>query len=197
MKIYKNLNLQDLNGEIWKVIENFPDYQVSSYGRVKSLKCRKELIIKQHIDSKGYLRTSIYKKGKKVHRLVYETFKEKLNIDYDIHHINENKEDNNINNLEKKSHILHSINHNPKGNNHKNYGKHHSEESKIKIGKNHVDIRGINNPSSILLIQEIIQIKLLLKEKILSQKEIAEIFEVHPMTISSIKNKRTWSYIII
>jgi len=197
MKIYENLNLQDLENEVWKNIKDFSDYQVSNYGRIKSLKCRKEVILKQYIDSKGYLRTSIYKNNKKVHRLVYETFKEELNIDYDIHHINENKEDNIINNLEKKLHILHSINHNPKGNNHKNYGKHHSEESKIKISKNHVDIRGINNPSNTLLIQEIIQIKLLLKEKILSQKEIAEIFEVHPMTISSIKNQRTWSYIII
>jgi len=32
IEIYKNLNLQDLNGEIWKEIGDFEDYQMSNFG---------------------------------------------------------------------------------------------------------------------------------------------------------------------
>ncbi len=38
MEAYKNLNLQNLENEIWKVIKEYPDYQVSNLGRVKSFK---------------------------------------------------------------------------------------------------------------------------------------------------------------
>jgi len=51
--------------------------------------------------------------------------------------------------------------------------------------------------NSILIIQDVIQIKLLLKEGKLTQQEIADIFEVNQMTISKIKNRKTWSYIEI
>jgi predicted XRE-type DNA-binding protein len=51
--------------------------------------------------------------------------------------------------------------------------------------------------NSILIIQDIIQIKLLLKEGKLIQQEIADIFGVDQMTISKIKTRKTWSYIEI
>jgi hypothetical protein len=35
VEIYKNLDVNDLDGEVWKVIEDFPDYSVSNLGRVK------------------------------------------------------------------------------------------------------------------------------------------------------------------
>lgn len=34
IEIYKNLDREDLNGEIWKTIKSFPDYQISNLGRV-------------------------------------------------------------------------------------------------------------------------------------------------------------------
>jgi len=40
-----------------------------------------------------------------------------------------------------------------------------------------------------------IQIKLLLKEGILTQQEIADIFGISRLTISNIKNKRNWNHI--
>jgi len=35
MKIWKNKSIQNLNGEIWKDVENFSGYEISNLGRVK------------------------------------------------------------------------------------------------------------------------------------------------------------------
>ncbi len=48
-----------------------------------------------------------------------------------------------------------------------------------------------------LIIQDIIQIKLLLMIKKLTQQEIADIFGVSRRSISDIKNNKTWSYVKI
>jgi len=49
MESWKNLNLKNLDGEIWKIIKDFPDYMVSNFGRVKSFKIYKEgKILKQN-----------------------------------------------------------------------------------------------------------------------------------------------------
>jgi len=43
LEIHENLDLEDLDGEIWKEIEGYSgDYFVSNLGRVKSLKYGKE-----------------------------------------------------------------------------------------------------------------------------------------------------------
>lgn len=93
-------------------------YQVSNYGRVKSLSRitkvgiknvkqikRKELILKQQLSTKKYLQVRLYDedgKGKtfKVHRIVAETFI--LNPDslLQVNHIDGNKENNKVENLE-------------------------------------------------------------------------------------------------
>ena len=61
--------------EIWKRIENFPDYEISNFGRVKSYKQRKEGRILPPIKTKkGYLQVQLYenKKYKRfyIHKLV-------------------------------------------------------------------------------------------------------------------------------
>jgi len=91
-------------------------------------------------------------------------------------------------------------------------GKHHSEESKNKISEkkkgfslseehkkklseNHADFRGEKHPNSKLTEQKVIQIKLLLKDGILTQQEIADMFGVSRRTISYIKIGRSWSHV--
>jgi DNA-binding CsgD family transcriptional regulator len=185
MKIYENLDIQELNGEIWKDILDYEDdYQVSNFGRVKSLKFGKERILKQYKDISEYFKVDLCKNGiskpKLVHRLIYETFKEKLEEGYDAHHINENKECNFVENLESKPHSEHLKDH--------HIGKHHSEKIKKKMSENHTDFRGKNNPNHKLTEEQVIQIKLLLKEEILTQQEIADRFGVSISTISKIKN---------
>ena len=66
MEIYKNLSLDDLDGEIWKEIEEYNgDYFISNFGRVKSFKKDKEGgILKFSEDNSGYYRLQLYKNGK-------------------------------------------------------------------------------------------------------------------------------------
>lgn len=90
--------------EIWKPIEGYPDYEVSSLGRVKSLKFGKEKILKGIKDKNGYLRVILYKEGKlkgySVHRLVAQAFLPNPDNLPQVNHRNENKTDNRVENLE-------------------------------------------------------------------------------------------------
>jgi len=64
--------------EVWKVVPEYEDYQVSSFGNVKSLKWGKERILRAGINGDGYLSVVLYKKLKqkslKVHILVAMAF---------------------------------------------------------------------------------------------------------------------------
>ncbi len=90
--------------EIWKNINGYDDYQVSSMGRFKSLKYGKERILKPTKDGSGYLKVGLSKDGKVkehlAHRIVAEAF---LNNPYnlsEVNHKNEDKSDNRVENLE-------------------------------------------------------------------------------------------------
>jgi hypothetical protein len=114
VKIYKNLNLRDLKNETWKIIEEFPEYLISNFSRIKSIK--KNKILKQTKSSTGYLRARLCQnkiiKTRRVHRLLYETFIEKLKCDEVVHHKNKNKLENTFENLEKKPTSKHTGDHN-------------------------------------------------------------------------------------
>ncbi len=104
------------NLEEWKTIEEFPDYQVSNLGRIKSLKWNKIKILVFVNTKKGYNSVNLCKNSKQknmqVHKLVYEAFVEKLNKEECLHHLNKNKKDNRLDNLIKMTMINHSIEHN-------------------------------------------------------------------------------------
>jgi len=96
--------------EIWKDIKNYEGlYQVSNWGRVKSLgngksNNSKERVI-QPIKSKyGYLQVGLHKNGKmktfKVHRLVATAFLENQENKPEVNHIDEDKTNNSVENLE-------------------------------------------------------------------------------------------------
>ena len=84
-----------------KDIINFENYQISDDGRVWSKKSNKWL---KPIDVNGYKQASLYKNGKEykrlVHRLVAEAFIPNPNNYEEINHINEDKSDNRVENLE-------------------------------------------------------------------------------------------------
>lgn len=96
------------NEEIWKDIEGFEGkYQVSNLGNVKSLNynhTNQEKMLKFGKDRYGYLFVNLHKNGKrknsKVHRLVATAFIENTNNLPTVNHVNEDKTDNRVDNLE-------------------------------------------------------------------------------------------------
>ena len=102
--------------EIWKNINGFKDYQVSNIGRVRSRRIyktqNKKLIIKvmkQQTDRYGYKLINLTNREKKVsrkflvHRLVaisFLDFSDENCCKLQVNHINHNRKDNRILNLE-------------------------------------------------------------------------------------------------
>ena len=104
-----------MTNEIWKDIEGYEGlYQVSTCGNVKSLPkvrrngtgtyIQKEKLLKPSNTSTGYKKVELCKDGKrksfKVHRLVAQAFIPNPENKREVNHIDGNKHNNNVNNLE-------------------------------------------------------------------------------------------------
>lgn len=96
--------------EIWKPIHGYEGrYEVSNYGQVRSYQQHRFNTILPHIlksveTRKGYLQVCLTKNGKQhscfVHRIVAETFLPKPDDKQQINHIDLNKKNNHVKNLE-------------------------------------------------------------------------------------------------
>lgn len=110
--------------EIWKDVKGFEGYyQVSNMGRLKSFKRSSNGYILSNKNKNGdYLRCTLLEYGHNngvtilLHRLVYETFVGEIPPKHDIDHIDSNRQNNKLSNLQcldKKSHVAKTIKHNP------------------------------------------------------------------------------------
>ena len=92
--------------EIWKDIKGYEGlYQASTLGAIKSfVKYEEGIILKQSRNKKGYMEVSMYKDGKhstkRVHRLIAETFLKDFYNKPQVNHIDGDKTNNAIANLE-------------------------------------------------------------------------------------------------
>lgn len=116
--------------EIWKDIKDYEGlYQVSNYGRVKSMertvkglkgnKKIKSRIMKESKNKFGYSRVSLYKLGKtknfQIHRLVAQAFIPNPLELPQVNHIDGNKDNNSVNNLEwitNRDNVIHAYKNN-------------------------------------------------------------------------------------
>lgn len=102
---------QVLNIEKWKQISNLP-YEISSLGKIRNLQGK---VLKTYIQNSGYEQIKINYQGlhihKSIHRLVAEAFiPNPLNKEY-VNHIDGNKLNNTVDNLEwctNSENILHA-----------------------------------------------------------------------------------------
>lgn len=113
--------VENLKGEIWKPVKGYEGlYEASDMGRVKSLnygRMGEERLMKPTLKEGGYLVVNLWRNNKcrlvRVHRLVYEAFNGYIppftNYGHgdermEINHIDEDKTNNKLSNLELVSH---------------------------------------------------------------------------------------------
>lgn len=106
---YADLVIENLENEIWMKLECIKtknDYQISNHGRIMG-KCSR--IYNKQCDDSGYKTCSIDSKVYKVHVLVAKTFLPNPDNHPVVNHINGNKKDSHVNNLEWTTHSLNTI----------------------------------------------------------------------------------------
>ena len=102
---------EKMEAERWKAVSEYEGYEVSSFVSVRSIdrlsadgRKLKGKLLKQRVGSDGYLSVALCKSGKcksfAVHRLVMTAFVGKAPTGYEVNHIDENRHNNCLSNLE-------------------------------------------------------------------------------------------------
>ena len=109
--------------EEFKIIKDFPNYEVSNLGNVRNIKTGK--ILKPGIDSHGYYRLSLCRNGneykKLIHKLIAEYFIANPYNKQCVDHIDNDRLNNNINNLRWASYQENNMNSKLSSKNSSNY----------------------------------------------------------------------------
>lgn len=171
--------------EFWKDVPNYEGlYQVSNLGRVKSLERKstnkygpqilKERMLIPWDNTHGRLQVYLCKNNKKIvkqiHRLVLETFVGACPDGMECCHNDDDYTNNSLENL--------------RWDTHENNIKDKIRNCKTTIGE--------KDGMSKLKVSDVIKIKNILDEKLFSQNEIANLFNVGISTISRIKLNKSW-----
>ena len=87
--------------EIWKPIKGYENiYEISNFGRIKSLLFKKKRFLKTRIHPSGYELINLKGKTFRVHYLVAQAFIPNFKNYQEINHKDENKQNNKVDNLE-------------------------------------------------------------------------------------------------
>lgn len=159
--------------EQWKVVKGFENYLVSSLGNVKTINGKLKKVVYDSKNDYGYVELWKNNKGKKfrIHRLVAETFIPNTLGKEQVNHIDGDKKNNCVSNLEwvtPKENIRHAI---------------ENDLSSIKYGSKNLasklkeeDVKYIRENAGINK----------------SVKELSEIYNVSTTTIYNIINYKKW-----
>lgn len=159
--------------EQWKVVKGFENYLVSSLGNVKTINGKLKKVVYDSANDYGYVELWKNNKGKKfrIHRLVAETFIPNILGKEQVNHIDGDKKNNCVSNLEwvtPKENIRHAI---------------ENDLSSIKYGS--------KNLASKLKEEDV---KYIRENAIINKsvKELSEIYNVSTTTIYNIINYKKW-----
>lgn len=153
------------------------EYTIDDYGNIYDVELGRYK--KQIEHRKGYMKVSFYVNGKDkkffVHRLVLMTFNPVENMEnLQVNHIDGNKKNNYVGNLEWCT----------------------NSENQVHAYKHGlISRKGTKNPQSKLTEEQVIEIADMLLADV-PEKEIAKIFNVSDITISTIRTKRHWGHIL-
>jgi len=203
--------------EEWRVIEDFPDYAVSNWGRVKRIATGQGArirILRSGIDSRGYSMVGLHKNKrlytKLIHHLVLNAFiGKRKDKKFQCNHIDGNKQNNFISNLEwttPSENVKHAFKiglRQPKfGKDNHRFGNHLSIITKNKIGQSKEGkYIGEKNPNTSLTNGEVFLIKKILWYKKcgyinIKNKQIALMFKSTKVIIGFISQNKTWKHIL-
>lgn len=175
--------------EIWIHINNFINYEISNFGRVRSWRHSKGLRKTPYYfynygnDNNGYLYVSLYnkenkRKSLKIHRLIAEHFIENKDNKPEVNHKDGNKQNNVIVNLEwvtKSENTIHAF----------------------RLGLRKI-IKGEDHVNSKYTAEQIIKVKKLYKLNIYSLSEIAKLCDISDFRyVHKIISNKVWSHIKI
>jgi hypothetical protein len=172
----------NLGGEVWRPIDGYGGhYEVSNLGRLRSYgRYDKLAILKLFVGDRGYYRKPLYNKVTKksynfsIHRLVANAFIPNPDNKPNVNHIDGNKLNNKVENLEwvtQGENLQHAI----------------------KSGTLVLD--GPNNPTAAFTKEQVIEIRELYSKGNLSRREIANIYGVSKSPIDNMLSKRTYKNI--
>ena len=181
--------MENIEKEIWNKIPGYDGiYEVSNYGRIKRLsrvinehvnkkRVLPEIILKQHLDSDGYLviklTNNLKSKNYFIHRLVAISFLPNKENKPQVNHKDGIKNNCNISNLEWCTLSENRI---------------HAYSTGLQKGA-----VGEKQYNSKLKEYEVLEIRKIGKNKTL--EEIASIYNVNFRTISNVLNRKTWKHI--
>ncbi len=164
-----------MDNEIWKPIKDFPKYEASSFGNVKSYKKGIHHILKGYMTHNGYLQVKLFnyntkkRKGFFIHHLVLNAFISSCPLNYSTNHKNASKIDNRLENLEWAT----------------------SSDNYTHAYRHGLQKPGVRN----LTEKKVKDVHKLLRQGML-QKKIAILFNISPSHVSTIKNSKCWQYIV-
>ena len=166
---YYPLSLEDLPDEQWRPVVGFEGYEVSTFGRVKSFKQGKTIILKPKLPNE-YLSVDLYIDGKQkkcsIHVLVAKAFVPNPENKPEVNHDDGNKFNCHVSNLYRST---------------GSENMQHAYDTGLQVG-----IQGVENSRSKIKSEaDIIYIRE--NPDNLTCKELAEMFVVDPTTISAIQ----------
>tara|TARA_R110000787_G_scaffold5686_3_gene20509 strand:- start:14 stop:520 length:507 start_codon:yes stop_codon:yes gene_type:complete len=167
--------------ETWKEIEGFEGrYSVSNLGRVKSFARNPEIILKGRTTKYGYKEVGLCNKGDVksilVHRLVATAFIEKSGDNIIVNHLDGNKQNNNVNNLEWCTYKENSA---------------HAYKMQLKSHK-----VGTKSPHNKLSENTVIKVKEMIRDGFRNCEIIKEL-NLKYWYVSDIKLKKSWAWLKI